>query len=213
MPLTSLIARHTYRPAPAVLAQLETSSDIPSPADRSEPLVYWILRRLAKGPVSDLEVLSQLEQANRCSTAEGAKHASLLLERLARQGYVESKAASAIEDHRASLRLTKKASRYLEDLALYPQTSQRLSGLGRVSLRSFRLTAPFNRPVGPAGPVRRGLGVAKEILEARTSTLSPLEKQRILRDYVASVEGQLDWTNQLLREKKPISFSNRGRMR
>lgn len=130
----------------------------------------------------------------------------LVLGRLVNQGFMESGVASSEDDSESKLRMTQKGLKYLEDLTQHASSARpRLVPQG-VSLPPHGPVAHFNRPIGPK---LRELGVSTEMLEAKVRGLPAAEREQVLKDYAASLEVQLDWTNRLIREARAAPSNHR----
>jgi len=161
------------------------------------------------GPVSVSDLIRDVDRTYHGREGFEAVAVRTVLGRLAAQGYVRSDLASASSEEEATVVPLKRASRYLEDLALRSRPSFIPPSAG---------AEPIVRPRGPsasgipAAPAAREFRLSLAALEARASKLPPQERERVLREYAAGLEAQLDWTNRLIRETRRAELSSRRRL-
>jgi len=175
-----------------------------------EPLVHWILRRMASGPVTPVELLTDAGRITGDKEGVDSDEARALLDRLTAQGYIQWKPVPRLGGGATALRLTSKAAKYLDDLASHPVPGLVPRSLGGELVSDALPPARFNRPAGPSAHAN---GISLAALEARAAKLSPEEKERVLRDYAVGLEAQLDWTNRLIRDERLTGPAARRRIR
>ena len=172
-----------------------------------EPLVNWILRRIARGPASAVEILKEREQKPEGVSTNESSPILPLMRRLVDQGYAEF-AVRAIQGERTRLKVTKKGLRLLEEMNESSRAPKGPSLFRRVPSypepplppREFSIRSP-----------KRQFDTTIDILESKT--LSPREREHILKEYASSLEGRLNWTNELLRERGSGPAASRRRIR
>jgi len=173
---------------------------------RPEPLIYDLLFKVARAPVSGGISLREIE-----TLTESRNDLVIpLLSRLVSHGYLRLGHRAPAEEDASSYEITKKGLRHLEELAASARLGTRLppprmppfrsSGLGRVGEL-------------PPMPSQRHMEATRNLLAPKGKALSPQEREDALREYSFAIERELSWTNQLPRDSGKAYVGGRNRIR
>jgi DNA-binding PadR family transcriptional regulator len=170
-------------------------------------LVYWMLHRISRSPTHGYEILREIEQKTEGAWRPGPGSVYPLLRRLESQGYVASETAGDGAELR-KYKITRKGVKHIQETREMFRTMHKRWSLFRTMF--VDLIEPSDVAHFLIEGSKRNFDLARHVVEANRSQLSPDELGRMLREYSLMLEGQQSWVSGLLSEIRPLQAHRRG---
>jgi DNA-binding PadR family transcriptional regulator len=158
-------------------------------------LVHYILHKIASKPSHGYEILQEIEDRTKGAWRPGPGSTYPLLKKLVQEGMIKFD-SSIYEDVRRIYQITPKGLQQLnaakQALADYGERWQGLRGL-IVELIDTEHVEKFLVECS-----KSHFHFTREILKKNMKNVTSRELEYILKEYILSLERQLDWTRQML---------------
>jgi DNA-binding PadR family transcriptional regulator len=201
-------------------ATKQTTSDKcdpdPSPSARlqSAPkglLRFYILHRIAQGPVHGYEVIQDIDSKTEGAWRPGAGSLYPLLKKLESEGLARAEEGSKEEATRRVYHITQKGLQSLsESKEMLANFQQRWSFMRKIFIELIDPERVANFFVDSSN---HQLQLAREILESKSGKMSKADVEYMLKEYALSLERQLSWANERMREMKPKIITSSARLK
>src|SRR5271155_4386855 len=176
-------------------------SDAPPLTDlRGAPrglLLYYILHSVSVKPKHGYEILQDIEGKTDGAWRPGVGSVYPILKRLQSSGYIKADEKGSAETRRVYSITPKGEDEMKERGGMFASSWQRWTAMRRL----------FYDMLDPAGfsnmfveGSKKQFEMTKELMEARRDSISRNDMDFMLREYSISLERQLDWTQNQLRD-------------
>jgi DNA-binding PadR family transcriptional regulator len=182
----------------------EDSSSISHDRLHSAPkglLRYYILHKIAQKPIHGYEIIQDIDSQTEGAWRPGAGSLYPILKKLVSEGLIKAEPEQSGEATRRVYQITPKG---LESLThakeMFTNFQQRFGSLRRLFIE---LIDPENLTTFFVDGSNRQFQMAQEMLESKQSKISSEDLEYILKEYLLSLERQMNWANRMLNQSKP----------
>jgi DNA-binding PadR family transcriptional regulator len=163
-------------------------------------LVYYILRRVSEKPTHGYDLLRDIESKTEGAWRPGPGSIYPHLKKLASKGYIKSEPSDSKRSNETSqhtYRITPKGVEYLAEAKdWFAHMGQRWTSMRRIFID---LIGPEHTAKFFTEGTRTSFEMAREMLDSKMSLLSKEEVEYILKEYALSLERQLRWSQDTLK--------------
>jgi DNA-binding PadR family transcriptional regulator len=164
-------------------------------------LRYYILHKIAQKPIHGYEIIQDIDSKTEGAWRPGAGSLYPILKKLVSEGLIKAESEPPAEATRRVYQITPKG---VESLAhareMFANFQQRFGSLRRLFIE---LIDPENLATFFVEGSNRQFQMAQEMLESKQDKISPSDLEYILKEYVLTLERQMNWANRMLNRSKP----------
>jgi DNA-binding PadR family transcriptional regulator len=170
-------------------------------------LIHYILRRVSQRPCHGYEILQDIESLTEGAWRPGAGSVYPILKRLLDCGYIKSDDEAGSERRVYSITETGLAE-LKEDEKMLLGSSQRWMAMRRLFIE---LIEPDQLMRFLRDGTRGQFEMAQQIIRTKMKDIPQKDLEYLLKEYMLSLEQQLEWANQTLNDLKPAVDAGRSR--
>jgi len=164
-------------------------------------LRHYILHRIAQGPVHGYEVIQDIDSKTEGAWRPGAGSLYPILKKLESEGLTKSEHHPKGEPTRRVYHITPKGIQSLqESKEMLASVQHRWRYMRKIFIE---LIDPEKAATFVVDSSNRQFQLARDILESKSGKMPPSDIEYMLKEYVLSLERQLNWAKEKIAEMKP----------
>jgi DNA-binding PadR family transcriptional regulator len=169
-------------------------------------LLHYMLRRISQKPCHGYEILQEIDDKTEGAWRPGAGSIYPILKKLMQSGYIKSD--DKLGADRRVYSITPKGLESLkEDEKMFLNSGQKWMAMRRLFIE---LIEPDQLARFLSDGTRGQFEIAQEIIKTKMKDIPEKELEYLLKEYILSLERQLDWVRSTLKET-PRSTGQRRR--
>ncbi len=160
-----------------------------------------MLRKISKNPCHGYEILQEIDAKTEGAWRPGAGSIYPILKKLLESGYIQSDQKEGA-DRRIYSITTKGLETLKEDEKMFLFSGQKWMAMRRLFIE---LIEPDQLVRFLSDGTRGQFEIAQEIIRTKSKEIQPKDLEYLLKEYILTLERQLDWAAQTLAELKPVA--------
>jgi DNA-binding PadR family transcriptional regulator len=161
-------------------------------------LLHYMLRRIAQQPCHGYEILQDIDSKTDGAWRPGAGSIYPILKKLSENGFIQSD-DKAGADRRVYSITQKGLDSLKEDQKLFLNSGEKWMSMRRLFIE---LIGPDQLARFLSDGTRVQFDLAQEIIRTKAKEIPDKEREYILKEYMLSLERQLDWVRGALNETR-----------
>ncbi len=159
-----------------------------------------MLRKISQKPCHGYEILQEIDSKTEGAWRPGAGSIYPILKKLLESGYIQSDQKTGA-DRRIYSVTAKGLETLKEDEKTFLNSGQKWMAMRRLFIE---LIEPDQLARFLSDGTRGQFEIAQEIIKTKTKEIPQKELEYLLKEYILTLERQLDWANETLTQLKPV---------
>jgi DNA-binding PadR family transcriptional regulator len=164
-------------------------------------LRHYILHKIAQRPIHGYEIIQDIDSKTEGAWRPGAGSLYPILKKLVSEGLIKAEPEPSQEATRRVYHITPKGAESLTHAKeMFTNFQQRFGSLRRLFIE---LVDPENLATFFVHGSNRQFQMAQEMLESKLDKIPPADLEYVLKEYILSLERQMNWANRMQNRLKP----------
>lgn len=170
-------------------------------------LLHYMLRKIAQSPCHGYEILQDIDSKTEGAWRPGAGSIYPILKKLVAKGYIKANEGTRGVDRKVYSITQKGLDSIKEDEKMFLNSGRNLMAMRRLFLEWIQ---PEHLTRFLSEGTKSQFELTQEVVTSKMGSMSPKEREYILKEYALNLERQLEWANRMLKEIRP-TVEARGR--